>query len=382
MRKEFDYQKDGQYFAQCGRHIEELLAQELTELGAVSVETMRGGTMFEAEKEVLYRVTYCSKLATRILVPLITFHCASETDLYQAGYDFEWEKLFDVSHTFAIFSHVSHSSITHSQYAALKLKDAIVDRFRKRTGNRPSIDRENPDIWFHLDVQTNHASISLDASCGSLHRRGYRIHGGTTPLQETLAAAIVRLCAWDGERRLYDPMCGAGTLLAEALIHWCRIPSGYLRKHFGFEFLPDYDPRLWGKVKKSCDNLIRDVTEGLISGSDISIIAIKMAHDNLSRVPSGNKISLAQMDFREIPGLENSVIVSNLPYGVRQGKKEELEILYKNFGDFLKRKCKGATAFILCGNPDLIGSIGLKPSRRIPLFNGPIECRLLKFELY
>jgi len=379
---EFEYQKEGRYFAQCGRHVEELVAEELRELGAEPKDILRGGVHFRAKKEILYRANYCSQLASRILAPLFSFRCTSDKSLYNAGYNFEWEKILGIEDTFAVFAHVSNSLITHSQYAALKLKDAIVDRFRKIVGKRPSIDREDPHVWINLNVQENHAVVSIDTSGGVLHRRGYRMHGGVTPLQETLAAAIIRLSGWKGERPLFDPLCGSGTLLAEALLHICHIPAGFLRPRFGFELLPDYEQKLWQKVKKANDNRIRKLPEGLIAGSDIDLALVQAAHSNLSRIPSGEKIAIVHSDFRQLPGLENSCIVCNLPYGVRQGEKEELKIMYKAFGDFLKHKCKGSIAFILCGDFDLIGSIGLKPSRRIPLFNGPIECRLLKFEIY
>ncbi|OGF59685.1 MAG: hypothetical protein A2Y62_08240, partial [Candidatus Fischerbacteria bacterium RBG_13_37_8] len=337
MRDKLEYQKDGWYFAQCGRDLETLVAEELQDMQVQQVKTVRAGVHFQAEQEVFYRVNYCSRIASRILAPLVTFRCASENDLYKKGYNFEWEKILDTAHTFAIVSHVSNSAITHSQYAALKLKDAIADRFRAKYGKRPSVDRENPHILLHLNVQDNRAIISLDASGGPLYRRGYRMQGGEAPMQETLAAAIIRLSGWEGKLLLYDPMCGSGTLLAEALLHACHIPSCFRRQYFGFERLPDYDLTLWRKVKKNSDSLICEIPDDLIAGSDIEPSVLKMASANLSLITSGEKVKLIQCDFRQLPELKNYCIVCNLPYGVRQGEKEALKLLYKEFGDFLKR---------------------------------------------
>ena len=198
----------------------------------------------------MYRVNYMTRLATRVLAPLLTFDCHSDKYLYKTAYSIPWSELLSVKSTFAIDANVTASRIKHSQYAAQKLKDAIVDQFREESGVRPNVETRDPDIWLNLFIRNNKATISFDTSGGSLHRRGYRVASVEAPMQETVAAAIIRYTGWDGARQLYDPMCGSGTLLAEAAMHYCRIPAGYLRKKFGFMRLPDFNNSLWKKIKQ------------------------------------------------------------------------------------------------------------------------------------
>ena len=301
---------------------------------------------------------------------------------YNRASKVEWTSLFKLDQTFAIFANVANSRITHSQYAALCLKDAIVDSFQSQLGKRPSVAKQNPDIWFNLHVENDHAVISLDTSGGSLHRRGYRQQSVEAPMQETLAAAIIRLAEWHGERPLYDPMCGSGTLLSETLLHHCRIPAGYLRQKFGFEFLPDFDRALWQSIKKEVIETIVDLPEGLLTGSDIADEAVRASQTNLRCLPHGERIRITRTDFRSIPNLENTTIVCNPPYGIRMGKDENLGEFYKALGDFLKQKCQGSTAYIYFGDRKLIPNIGLRPAWRKPLKNGNLDGRLARFDIY
>ena len=201
-------------------------------------------------------------------------------------------------------------------------------------------------------------------------------------MQETVAAAIIRYSEWDGSVPLYDPMCGSGTLLAEALMHYCRIPSAMLRRHFGFEHLPDYKKSAWIKVKKGLDANIRALPDGLISGSDSSESAVNIAAGNLGVLKYGSQIKLRTLDFNRSRGIENAVIVTNPPYGIRMGKRETLDAFYKSFGDFLKQRCKGSTAYIYFGERELIKSIGLKPAWKKPLKTGGLDGRLAKYEMF
>jgi putative N6-adenine-specific DNA methylase len=244
------------------------------------------------------------------------------------------------------------------------------------------VDTGLPNIWVHLSVRRDRAVISLDTSYGSLHRRGYRRQSVPAPLQETLAAAMVRLSGWQGERPLVDPMCGSGTILAEAFMHYCRVPAAWKRKKFGFASMPDFDPRAWETVRRESDATMRGMPEGLIRGSDLERQAVSAARDNLREIPGTRGIAVERKDFRDLPGIPGATIICNPPYSLRVGDLDETRLLYKEFGDFLKRRCPGSTAYVLCGNLDLIGAIGLKPSRRFVLYNGPIECRLLKIEIY
>lgn len=384
----FEYQEKRRFFAQVAGGMEDLGAEELGELGAGNLRAAYRGLYFEADDPALYRINYTSRLITRVLAPLASFKCPGTDQLYQKGKSVNWNALFSVDHTFAVFANVANSRITHSRYAALRLKDAIADFFSERFGKRPGVDTEDPHVWINLHLENDRATISLDTSGGSLHRRGYRQKSVEASMQETLAAAIIRLSQWDGSRPLYDPMCGAGTLLCEALMHYCRIPAGYLRKRFGFEFLPDFDPSLWQSVKAEADRGIRKISGAgsdksiPISGSDISYKATGAASANLRRLPFGEQVKVKALDFRNIPRLENTLIVCNPPYGIRSGKREEMAGFYKAFGDFLKQRCRGAVAYIYFGDREWIPCLGLRPSWKKPLVNGALDGRLARFEMY
>jgi putative N6-adenine-specific DNA methylase len=293
-----------------------------------------------------------------------------------------WEDFFSEGNTFAISGDVSNSAISHSKFAALRLKDAVADYFMEKTGRRPSVSVRNPNILLHLHIRNDKALISLDTSGGALHRRGYREESVSAPMQETVAAAIIRYSEWDGSAPLYDPMCGSGTLLCEALMRYCNIPAGVYRKQFGFEFLPDFDGADWKRVKKEADGSIRKLPAGLIAGSDVSAKAVATARTNLKRLQGGKNVSVKKADFRTLPALEGNVIVANPPYGIRLGKDEDLDIFYKSLGDFLKQKCKGSTAFVYFGDREYIKKIGLRTSWKKAIKAGGLDGRLAKYEMY
>ena len=378
----YEYQRNNRYFAQIADGIKELGAQELSELGAREITPAYGGIYFSAAKEALYQINYSSRLASRILAPLVSFNCRTADQLYEKAIQINWRDFISEENTFAVFGNVSDSRINNSHYAALRLKDGIVDSFRERRGKRPDIDTRNPDIWLNIYIRNDRAVISLDTSGGSLHRRGYRKESVEAPMQETVAAAVLRYSMWDGSVPLYDPMCGSGTLLCEALMYYCRIPSGILREHFGFAFLPDYDNALWIKAKKRFDRQIRELPEGLVAGSDLLPEAVKISKTNIQNLPYGDKVKLEPLDFRKIERLDNRVIITNPPYGIRMGSKKKLDLLYKSLGDFLKQRCKGSIAYIYFGEREFIKKIGLKPTWKKPLKTGGLDGRLVKYEMF
>jgi putative N6-adenine-specific DNA methylase len=294
----------------------------------------------------------------------------------------EWSDFMTERQTLAVFSSVSHSIIRHSKYAALILKDAIVDYFRDNKGSRPSIDTINPDVWFNLHIQKDRAVISLAVSGGSLHRRGYRIEAGEAPMQETVAATIIRMSGWDGATPLYDPMCGSGTLLFEALMHYTRLPAAVLRDDFGFRHLPDFKRGVWRTIRESAREQLRPLPRGLIRGSDISPLAIRQAGTNARQLEQGEKIEFSQNDYRQLQGLENSTIICNPPYGLRLKQGGDITDFYRELGDFLKNSCQGATAYIYFGKRELLKSIGLRASWKRPLVSGSLDGRLAKFEMF
>ena len=378
----FTYQKSGRYFAQIAEGLEDLGRKELQELGARDIKPGYRGFYFSADKASLYRLSYCSRLLSRVLAPLILFDCHSAKYLYKTACKIDWASLIDLKDTFAVKANVSHSKITHSQYASLRLKDAIVDVFRSNTGERPNVDTKTPDVLFNLYIQNNKATIYLDTSGGSLHRRGYRLQSVAAPMQEIVAAAIIRLSGWDGSRPLVDPMCGSGTLLCEAMMHYCRIPAGFLRNKFGFEALPDFDAKIWTSVKQEADSRIRDLPPDLISGSDKSGEAVEAARTNSTNFPQGKNIALSVKPFQNIKSLKDYVIVCNPPYGIRMDTDAEIKDFMKQLGDFLKQRCKGGEAYLYFGNRELIKSIGLKPAWKKVLISGGLDGRLVKYSLY
>lgn len=377
-----EYQKNRRFFAQAPGMMEEICQEELIELGAKNTEIAYRGIYFEADNQTLYNINYNSRLISRVLAPLVSFPCDRSAIILDVAQTIRWEKIFNLKQTFAITASVANSTITNSLYAAQCLKDGIADYFRSKYGSRPDINVQNPDVRFNVHIEDNHAIISLDTSGESLHKRGYRLLAGEAPMQETLAAAIIRLSRWDGSKPLWDPMCGSGTILAEALMHYCRMPAQYLRKNFGFFHMPDYEPAVWESVKNASDARIRPLTHGLIYGSDISATAIGVAKDNLSRLPFSDAVDLQCQAFQFVSQFENGTIIVNPPYGIRLGELEEVQVLYKQLGDFLKRNCKGTSAFIFTGNKPLQKSIGLRVNKRTPLVNGKFEGFLLQIDSY
>jgi len=378
----YDYAHSGRYFAQVTGGLEPDGAAELRALGATAAELCHRGVSFVAERAALYRVVYEARLVGRVLAPLARFRCRSPDALYAWAREVPFEDLLDPDETFAVQADVSGRHFTHSRYAALRIKDAVVDRFRDRTGRRPSVERDDPTVRLHLHVAGDEATLSLDASGGALHRRGYRERTVAAPMQETLAAAIVRESGWDGERPLFDPFCGSGTLLAEALMSHARVPAGYLRAQSGVERLPDFDAELWRRVRAAADGAIRPITPGLIGGADIDPAAVSAARHNLDRLPGGAQIALRIADFRTLGGLPDHVVLTNPPYGIRIGDAREIPTLYRDLGDFLKRRCGGTTAFVYVGDPALAGHVGLRPRSRRPLVNGALDGRLLRYEIF
>ncbi|MCP4161755.1 MAG: class I SAM-dependent RNA methyltransferase [Deltaproteobacteria bacterium] len=377
----YKYQR-GEYFAQVAGGMEEYGLSEAKGLGAKNIVQKIRGISFKADQKTLYRINYTSRFLTRVLAPLISFKCPDRDTLYKNIKRIEWDSFFYLNKTFAVFSNVSASSINNSQFASLCAKDAIADYFMDKFGRRPNVDTKDPDAWISVHIKDDYCVVSFDTSGGSLHKRGYRKQSVTAPIQETLAAIILEITEWDGTKCLYDPMCGSGTLLSEAYMKHCNIPSGYLKKSFGFEHLPDFEKELWESVKAYEDNKIIKLPEGLIRGSDADTNAVEATLENMETLPGGEDVEIKQAAFMDLKNIENAVIVCNPPYGIRLSKGKNLDAFYKAFGDFLKQKCKGGTAYIYFGEREYIKKLGLKASFKKPLKNGGLDGRLVKIELY
>jgi len=379
----WNYQGGSGFFATTARGMEPMAAEEIAAQGATHVRRGFQGVRFDADTDALYRVHYNARLVSRILAPLGEFPCPDQDALYREIHALPWPRLFGIERTFAIKAHLNRSKLNHAAFAALKTKDALVDRFREDTGDRPSVDTRQPDIALVLHVENNRATIYLDLAAHSLHRRGYRVDSVDAPLQETLAAAMIRLSGWDGTRLLVDPMCGSGTLLCEALMHHAHIPAGYLRTSCGLERLPDFDTQQWEHVRLASDTGILRFQGSLpIYGSDILPEAVHASRTNLDALPGGPNVRVEARDFRDQKGWNNAVVICNPPYGIRLGDRDGAKALLRDFGALLKHQCKGCSAFVYLGEPGLLGSLGLRPDWQKPLRNGGLDGVLSAYTLY
>jgi len=379
-----------QFFATTAKCLEPLLAEELAAVGARDVQAERAGVSFGGPLEAAYRACLWSRVANRVLLPLASFRAATPEALYEGVRRIDWRDHLDARGTLAVDAALSDSRLTHSHYAALKAKDAIVDQFRDRSGTRPSVDTVRPDVRVNVYVQRDRATVSLDLSGDSLHRRAYRERGHAAPLKETLAAAILLLAEWPRLARerapLIDPMCGSGTIAIEAAMIAADIAPGRQHAHFGFRGWRGHDEALWRRLLAEADErVVRDPKRlPLIRGFDAEARAVRAALANVERAGLRARVHVEKRALGEcappaIPA--TGIVVANPPYGERLGEREALAPLYAEIGDVLRRHFPGWTGWILTGNPDLAKRIGLRPARRIPLWNGAIECRLLCFPI-
>jgi len=372
------------YFATTSKGLEGVLAEEITALGGKRAAVSTGGVSFSGDRDLCYRANLWLRTANRILLTLSGFPAPTPEALYEGVKAVPWPDLFSVRRKIAVEAAVRDSGLTHSHYAAQKTKDAVVDRFREAGGTRPDVDPAAPEVRIHLRILRDVCTLSLDTSGESLNRRGYRADPAEASLRETLAAGILLLSGWDGHVALADPACGAGTLLIEAVLLATRTPPGLLRTSFGFQNLSDYRPSLWASMVSEARSAVRRGGIGRIEGCDLSAEAIRRARRNAQRAGVSDLVSFRIGDIRDFsPGEPPGILLCNPPYGIRMaGDEEEVAAFYKAMGETLKKRSKGWTAYILSGNPTATRHIGLKASRRFPLMNGPIDCRLLKYELY
>jgi len=371
------------FFATTAKGLEDVLAAELQKLGVKQVTSNNGGASFSGSMVDGYRACLWLRTANRVLLPLTTFACPSQEALYDGVYALAWEDRLTPEMTLAVDANLRDSGITHSRYAALKTKDAIVDKVRDRCGARPNVDTGNPDLRINLHLARNRCTVSLDLAGTGLHRRGYRRDPTIAPLKETLAAGLVALSEWDRHSHFVDPMCGSGSLPLEAALLASDTASGLLSPDFGFQRWPDFDATAWQQLLAEAEQRRGPLQANLVFGSDRDRRAVELARRNAARAGIGSGIRWSQDDFARLdPPAERGTLICNPPYGERIGDESSLQDFYRKIGDTLKQRWTGWTAWILTGNLPLAKRIGLKPSRRIVLYNGPIECRLLKFELY
>jgi len=359
-----------------------VLAEELRALGAAEVEPGRGGVHFQGDKALLYKANLWLRTAIRVLQPILEATVGSPDELYDAVRSIEWTQYLTPEHTLAVDCNVRDSRITHSKYAALRTKDAICDQFLDRCGRRPSVNVEEPMVGLNLHIYRDQATLSLESSGESLHKRGYRPILTRAPLNEALAAALVLLTGWKGDCPFADPLCGSGTLAIEAAWLALHRPPGLTRKRFGFQGWMDYDVELWTALRDEARLGVLRQLPAPILASDVRSDAVSFAINNARAAGIGHLLRVSKSDVRQFqPSGPPGVLVCNPPYGERIGEEKELRYLYRALGEIFSERCQGWTAYVFSGNQMLGESIGLKPAAEIPLFNGKIPCRLLKFDL-
>lgn len=360
---------------------ESILAKELRKLGAMNIEEGVRSVSFEGDTGFMYKANLCLRTAIKIVKPIHSFNVTSEEELYKKIYAFDWTEYLTPHTTFAIDTTVNSDHFSHSLYVSQKVKDAIVDKFRDLDGIRPDVDIKFPDIRINIHIQKDHCNVSLDTSGRSLHQRGYKTATNIAPINEVLAAGLLLLSGWDGQSDFLDPMCGSGTILIEAAMIACNIPVNINRKEFAFEKWPDFDQDLFDKIVESCLNKTREF-HFKIAGYDKAPSAIRKAQDNIENANLSEYIKVGQFNFFET---EKSVgthlhILFNPPYGERLDI--EMEEFYKNIGDTLKNHYAGTDAWLITSNLEALKYVGLRPSRKIKVFNSHLESRLVKYVMY
>lgn len=360
--------------------LEEVLAQELTELGANDVQIGRRMVSFTGDKEMMYRANFCLRTAVRVLKPIKHFKAADADQVYDAVKSIEWSDYLNLDTSFSVDSVVYSQEFRHSKFVAYKVKDAIVDYFREHTGQRPNIRITNPDVKLNIHIAETDCTLSLDSSGESLHRRGYRTGTVDAPINEVLAAGILKLAGWDGSTDFVDPMCGSGTLIIEAALMARNIYPGVFRKEFAFEKWSDFDRELFDRIYND-DNDEREFTHK-IYGYDINQPAIDVAQANVKSAGVADCVTVERRPVQQFEQpSEPTLMVTNPPYGERITSPDLLG-LYRSLGERLKHQFVGNTAWVICNRAELFDQIGLKPSVRIPLFNGALDCELRKYQIF
>ena len=373
--------QDTSFLAKTFYGFEPLLEKELRKLGAKNIKSINRAVSFEGDLGFLYKANLSLRTALRILMPIGRFPVKNQTDLYRAIDRIDWSKWFSAEQSFIIDVTLFSDHFTHSLFVAQKAKDAIVDQFSKREGNRPSVTTENPDIRIQLHLQGDQLTISLDSSGNSLHQRGYRIETNIAPINEVLAAGMLLHSGWEGKTYFYDPMCGSGTLAIEAAMIACNIPPSLNRTTFSFMNWKNFDAELYDIIRNSCLSKVREF-RGHIYASDKAPSAVRKAQENIENAGLEEYISVVRSDFffADRPSDVPLHIVFNPPYGERLSI--DADVFYGKIGDTLKKEYQGCEAWFITANIEALKSVGLRPSRKIKMFNGKLESRLVNYELY
>ena len=370
-----------QYFATCPRGLEALLVNELTQLKASNITPTDGGVGFSGDWAVCYSANLHSRIATRIMWQVGRGKYATEEDLFQAAYKLNWAQWFDVGRDFMVKVTGVKCPLKSLEFATLKIKDAVCDKFRQAVGSRPYIDTKEPDVRIHAYLAAEEYQFYLDTSGSALYQRGMRHASIEAPIRENLAAGIIQLSGWQPGTPFLDPMCGSGTFLLETAMMALNIAPG-LQRHFGFEKLKNFDEATWKKIKQAALAKVKPATFQKIYGSDADLRAVRVTKQNLQEAGFGGVVQVAHTNITEVAAPSDAgVLIANPPYGVRIGEDEELAALYPHMGETLKRKFSGWNAYFLTTDMRLPKLMRLAPSKRTALFNGPLECRLFEIKM-
>lgn len=373
---------DFEMVATCMQNLEDELEQELLAIGAKEVEKNKRAVKFKGDLELLYRSNIWLRTALKVLRPLFHYQAKNDDELYAKAKKIAWEKVFSEEKTFSIDSAVHSEHFTHSQFASLRIKDAIVDRFREQQIKRPNVERYQPDVRIHLHINDTQVTLSLDSSGDPLFKRGYRTKQHLAPINECLAAGLILKSGWKGETDFMDPMTGTGTIAIEAALIACNIPPNLNRTHFAFEGWKNYDQALLSKVLGEAQGEYKPL-KSKIFAREMNSNNVRSARININTANMRKSIILEQADFfKSEPPSEKGVMVVNPPYGERLEIEEGLPDFYERFGSALKHEYSGWTAWIIASDEESFKNIGLKPSKKIPMMNGKIECQFRKYELF
>ena len=362
--------------------LEEILAEELRQLGAQEITVLNRAVSFVGDLGFMYKANLCLRTAIRILQPIHQLTARRDVQLYEEVKKFDWDQYIDLNNTIAVNAAVNSDFFNHSHYVALKVKDGIVDYFRdKSRGKRPNVDVKNPDVRINVHISNDKCNISLDSSGDSLHKRGYRHVTNNAPISEVLAAGLILLSDWDRESDFLDPMCGSGTIAIEAAMIACNIPPALHRKEFGFMNWKNFDDQLWKIIKDYALKKVKDFP-GKIIACDRAFASIRKTEANIKDALLDDIIEVHRMNFIKKPyQFENKgVVLFNPPYGERL--EADVNELYEKIGDTFKKNYSGCSAWLITSDMEALKHIGLKHTRRIKLYNGQLECRFLKYEMY
>lgn len=367
--------------AKTFKGLEQVLAQELIELGANEVQIERRAVRFEGDKALLYKANLCLRTASRVLVPIVSFRAKDADSIYDQAKQVAWGTWMTADTTFAIDSTVYSDLFRNSRFITYRVKDAVADYWQEKAGKRPNVRVSEPDLTINVHISQDRVTLSLDSSGESLHKRGYRVANTEAPINEALAAGMLLMAGWKGQCDFYDPMCGSGTLPVEAALIARNIAPGIFRKSFAFEKWRDFDADLWSDIYND-DSQERDFTHR-IYGSDASFYAIQQAQKNIKAAGVQKDVELRQIRLEELkPEGVGSLVMLNPPYGERLASNKDIERLYGAIGTALKHNWPGATAWIISSNEEAMKCIGLKPSRKMRLLNGELDCQFNRYDLF